>query len=342
MASPVRRENPPLDRLIFKEPYRFEFFQAVRVLRRVFADRAPVGGKGPPRNEVVRFHAHNSSAFPPSEIFELEQGRDEETPPDMTVAFMGLTGPLGVLPEIYTEFLIERERDGDLSASAFFDLFNHRMISLFFRAWEKYRPAQAYETGDVDHLARAIYALVGFGLSSLRQRHDFPDTTLLFHVASFAQRRRSALMLEALLRSYFGLEIVIEQFVGRWITLEKSDCSALGSRAPGNGMGEGMLLGRKVWDQGGKFRVRVGPLTYAQYLDFLPDGSGFRALTQMTRTYVDAEFDFDVQLILKASEVPRCRLACEPSTGARMGRDVWVKSLPLLKDPDDAIFPSPC
>src|SRR5262249_12446260 len=137
MATPRRRTDPPLERELFEEPYRFDFFQAVRLLGRLQPDRARVGHGGHPGREVARFRARQSLAFPPSSVHELERPKDPDGPPEMTVAFLGLTGPSGVLPRVYTELLMERRRAGDRTPTAFFDVFNHRAISLFYRAWEK-------------------------------------------------------------------------------------------------------------------------------------------------------------------------------------------------------------
>ena len=336
MASPVGRSDPPLERLLFEEPYRFEFFQLVRLLGRLDPGRAPVGSKGSPAKEVVRFRALVSLAFPASEVCRLEPARGEDAPPSMTVAFMGLTGPSGVLPQHYTEFLL----DGNTEAAAFFDLFNHRLISLFFRAWEKYRPALARESGAPDPLARCLAALVGIGTEGLSKRYDFSDDALLFHAGAFAQRRRPAVMLERLLRDYFGLEVEVEQFTGRWLVLDPSDRSTLNSEGRNNGLGTGLLLGGRVWDGQGKFRLRVGPLTRARFLALLPGGDDFRSLCQMTRAFVDLGVDFDVQLLLKAEEVPQCLLSRAPGAGSRLGRYAWLRARPMTADAGDAVFPS--
>ncbi len=132
---------------LFREPYGFDFFQAVRLLERLRPGAASVGRAGPPAAEAVRFRAHQSLAFPPSSIRSLVRG-GAETVPEMTVTFMGLTGPNGVLPRHYTELLMRLE--SDLRGSEKYalrdvlDVFNHRFISLFFRAWEKYRFDVAY------------------------------------------------------------------------------------------------------------------------------------------------------------------------------------------------------
>ena len=134
----AREESNVLERRLWAEPFCFEFFQAVRLLERFSDGRAVVGRFSNPGEEVVRFASHASLPFPASEIQALE--RREGKPPLMTVNFMGLTGPQGVLPLYYTELIVQRIRNRDTAMRDFFDLlFNHRMISLFYQAWEKYR-----------------------------------------------------------------------------------------------------------------------------------------------------------------------------------------------------------
>ena len=130
---------------LFEEAYRFDFFQAVRLLERLYPDREPVGREAHPSREVARFGARVTLEFPASQIQEIMPADDESGPSRMTVNFMGLTGPLGVLPHSYTQLLFQRLLQKDFTLRDFFDLFNHRAISLFFRAWEKYHFPIAYE-----------------------------------------------------------------------------------------------------------------------------------------------------------------------------------------------------
>ncbi|HEX3724748.1 MAG TPA: type VI secretion system baseplate subunit TssG, partial [Pirellulales bacterium] len=118
-------EGPPaLEAQLRAEPYRFGFFQAVRILDRLLTGRKSVGHDAPPAAEVARFHAHLSMTFPPSELVDLALPADNDKPADITVAFLGLTGPSGALPRFYTELLLERDRAKDPTFRKFLDLFN--------------------------------------------------------------------------------------------------------------------------------------------------------------------------------------------------------------------------
>lgn len=355
-------EQPRAERL-FAEGYAFDFFQAVRLLERLDPARRQVGAEGPPGQEAVRFRAHLSLTFPPSSIDTIEKATTTK-PPAMTVAFMGLTGPSGVLPRNYTELLlrVERERkDRDRFATRdWFDLFNHRFISLFYRAWTKYRLPIAYERGSgrsrEDAFTTALFCLIGLGEASLRHRvrvvagkqtlAQVEDLGLLRYAGFLAHRPRNAASLEAMLRDHFGLSVQVQQFQGQWLRLGATNCSRLGSERSNNQMAVDLVAGDRVYDCQSKFRLRVGPLAYAQFLEFLPDSTpaeprkAFFLLCQLTRLYVGAEFDFDIQLVLRAADVPECQLTDGDGPGPRLGWNTWVRSQPYPCDADEPVFES--
>jgi type VI secretion system protein ImpH len=357
---------------LFAEGYAFDFFQAVRLLARVDPRRRPVGGTTAPRDEIVRFRAHLSLNFPPSPIYEIQ--KQPEAPPLMTVSFLGLTGPSGILPRHYTEMLIrlDREPPGGRNAPeryllrSWLDLFNHRMVSLFYRAWEKYRFFVVQERGEPfakepDTFTQALYSLVGLGLPPLRERLHvahlvtvdeqpqqqtlaaIDDLALLYYGGLLAQRPRSAVGLRALLIDYFGLPIEVRQFHGRWLQLEADGLARLG--AANCDMGLNCVAGERVWDVQGMIRLRVGPLRREQFDAYLPDQAptaqrkAFFLLCHLTRLYVGPELDFDVQLILRAEDVPACQLKDDGGLGARLGWNTWLASEPRTRDADDAVFP---
>jgi type VI secretion system protein ImpH len=338
MATPGGGTDPPVEQTLSEEPYRFDFFQAVRLLQRLRARGVPVGREGPPSREAARFLAKQSLGFPASAIDRIDRPGGPDAPAAVTVSFFGLTGPSGVLPYTYTELLLERRRVGDHTLASFLDLLNHRLISLFYRAWEKHHPLVPFERGDADRFAQHLFALIGLGARPFRGRHEFPDGAALSYASFFARRHRPAVVLEGLLQDYFGLAVRVLQFSGRWLNLEPGDRSTIGAAGAHNALGVSFVLGTRVWDEQGAFRLRIGPLSFEEFQRFLPDGPAFRTLAQMTRLFVDAEFDFDVQLVLKAEDVPACRLSSQPGGGARLGRFAWLTSRTPDRDAEEAVF----
>jgi type VI secretion system protein ImpH len=343
MATPGRRTDPSLEEALFQRGYDFEFFQAARLLSRIFADRKTVGGTAKPHEEFARFKARLSMAFPPSAVHDIERPGNPGDPACMTVAFLGLTGTQGVLPFCYTEWLLERKAAKDDTFAAFLDLFNHRLVSLFYRAWEKHRPPVLYELGAArdqrpDPFTHSLFDLIGMGTENLLGRMRIQDESLLLYAGLIAQRPHSASALRSILRDYFGVPVEIDQCVGDWYELDEADRSYLSQEQERNQLGEGAYLGEQVWNQQGRFRIRVGPLGLRHFLDFLPGGQAMAKLVQFTRYLAGQAMAFDVQVFLRASEVPYCRLDDEGVDAPRLGEMAWLKTREFLTDAGDAVF----
>jgi type VI secretion system protein ImpH len=324
-----------------EEPWTFQFFQAVRLLRRMSPDRAPVGGFAPPSKEVVRFAAHTSTAFPASQI----QGLDWSTgrAPVMVVNFLGLTGPSGVLPLYYSELVMDRLRAKDRTLMSFLNLFNHRMVSLFYQAWQKYRFTIAYENGEQDRFSQHLMDLIGIGTPGLQKRQAIADDSLLFYSGLFGLHTRSAAALKQIVADYFDVPVHVEQFIGGWYPLSRDNqCCFQDAHTFSEQLGVGAVVGDEIWNQQSGVRLRLGPLTLRQYVDFLPEGSAYQPLQAITRFFTGDEIDFEVQLILKRDEVPACELderqKLTDNVAPQLGWSTWVKSVPMTRDPGDTIL----
>jgi type VI secretion system protein ImpH len=331
--SDLNHANLPV--LLLNEPYRVAFFQAVRMLQRLTPGATRVGGYGSPGAEAVRFRVHASLSFPASEIQTLTFSPD--APADMTVNFMGLTGPLGVLPQYMTELVRDRLRSRDTALRDFLDILNHRLISLFYLAWEKYRPAVTLEHGGEDPFRERLYSFLGLGTEGMRGRSEIPDESLLFSGGLLAMHSRPAVGVEEALREYFGVPVEIDQFVGAWRRIENDALCYLGEDEPGKTLGVGAVVGDEIWDAQAGFCIKLGPLDLEQYQSFMPGGSAYRQLCAWVSYFAGLEFTVEVQLILRREEVPACELGGE-SDGPQLGWTTWMKSEPLSRDPSDLVF----
>ena len=330
---------PPkdLNQELFDEPFRFNFFQAVRILERMYPDRAPVARGVIPQDEVVRFRSQVSLNFPPSEIHSLNEVDDEismKRKLEMFVNFMGMAGISGILPTHYTELIIERARYGDTSLWAFLDIFNHRMISMFYRAWEKYRFPIQYERGNDDFTA-FLFDFAGLGTRGLRGQMDLEDESLLPYVGLIAQKPHSASTLKNILSDYFRIKARVMQFSGQWIELDKESITVVGQA--NSLLGVNTVVGTKVWDYQSKFRVVLEALAFKEFQAFLPNGTAFKPLLSIIKFMSGDELDFDVQLKLRAKEVPSCILTTRAKRRPMLGWTSWLKTKPFKKDDDQLI-----
>jgi len=318
-------------------PFRFAFYQAVRLLERFLPERTPVGEFAPPAREVARFGAHPSLAFPASEIQAMDWS--ESGPAHVTVNFMGLTGPEGVLPNPYTALIIERLRASDTSARDFLDIFNHRIISLFYQAWRKYRFDVAYERGERHRFSRQLLSLIGLGTEGLQDRQAIPDDALVYYAGMLAARPRSAQALRQILADYFDVPVQIEQFAGCWNHLDPDiQCRFAEGTSDSERLGLGAVVGDAVWSQQSRVRITLGPLNLERYLDFLPGGSCWDAFRAWAWFFSNEQFDFEVKLVLQRDEVPACEVGADGASGPRLGWVSWVKSAPLGRDPGDTVL----
>jgi type VI secretion system protein ImpH len=317
-------------------PWDFQFFQTVRLLERIGTGK-PVGQFENPEEEAVRFAANPALVFPPSEIHSLKW--TEGGQPRLSVNFMGLIGQLGVLPTAYSEWINERMRAKDQTFREFLDLFHHRVISLFYQAWEKYRFPVAFERDRDDRFTRYLLAFLGLGTDGLRDRMSVPDEAVVFYTGLLGLQPRSTTALRQVLHDYFQVPVEIEQFVGTWRPVPESDQSHPGDdREYSEQLSLGAIAGDEVWDQQSTVRVVLGPLTLAQYLDFLPIGTAYKPLCDLLDFFSRRETDFELQLILKREETPPIPLDYADSDEPMLGWTTWLKSAPMTRDPADTVL----
>lgn len=347
MATASRPEDPglkpltrPEDTLIAErlreQPWQFQFFQAVRLMQRLFTEREPVGIFARPDKEIVHFRVHQSLVFPPSQIQQMEV--EEGETPEMTVAFMGLTGPAGVLPHVYTEMIKERQRSKDHTLDAFLNIFNHRAISLFYQAWEKHHFPVRYERRQDDRFTKILLDLVGLGAPGLQNRQAIEDQSLIYYTGLLGLQPRSATALKQVLEDYFDVPVEIEEFVGSWSKLgEDNQCSLAMGNAYSEQVGLGVVVGDEIWDQQSRARIKIGPVPLDRYRDFLPTGSAYEPLKGITKFFAGNEIEFEVQLILQREEVPACDFSS--GVGLQLGWVTWMKSVPSFdRNPEDTIL----
>jgi len=331
------RQFEKLRTMLDEEPFRVEFFQAVRLLERIEKDRRPVGYFMPPGTEAIRFAAHTTLAFPPSQLYELTRGEDGQL--RLVVQFMGLCASITIMPTAYSEYMLLLLKNKDTAMRDFFDIFNHRMISLFYRGWEKYRFFIGYEGREEDGLTPRMLDFMGLGTEGMRNRSVLPDEAFLAYNGLLGRHTRSAAGLKQILEDYFEVPITIVQFAGTWRALPPENQSTFtGMNRASEKLGVGTVVGTEVWDHHGRIRIRIGPVGFEDYVSFLPGPGAYQDLEAWVRFYSSGQYEAEVQLILKREEAPSCELGLRGKKEPRLGLASWLKTRPLAVDPGDALF----
>lgn len=323
-----------LEEALAAAPYRFDFYQALRRLECAYHDRPRLGSSRRPDQDPVRLGQDPSMAFAPSTLASYSPG-EENRPGRLLVNFFGLLGPNGPLPLHLTEYVRDRLRNAsDPTLARFLDVFHHRMLSFFFRAWANAQPAASYDRPEADRFALYIGALFGLGMPSLRDRDDFPDLAKLHHAGHLACQAKNPESLRAMVEDFFRVPVVLEEFVGEWLELPGADLCRLGASPEASALGRSITLGSRTWERQYQFRVVLGPLDVATYQSFLPGQENPGRLRALVRNFAGDELAWDVRLVLKREQVPGLRL---DGTG-RLGWTTWLAAAPPARDPDDLVL----
>jgi type VI secretion system protein ImpH len=298
-------------------PYRYDFYQTLRRLECLFEEKPRWGRALRPIDEPVRLGQNPDLSFAPAPLAAFESNGSRA--PRLQVRLFGLFGPNGPLPIHITEYAHERlVHAGDPTLSRFLDLFHHRFLALFYRAWAQAQPAVNHDRPRDDRFTAFVGTFAGIAPPAFRDRDTVPDLAKLFHVGALIRQVRNAEGLTQILEHFFRVPVRIEQFVAHWLRVDPRERTSLGSdRAP---LGAGAVLGGRVWDRQSKFRIHLGPLTLAQYESFLPGGAPLGKLVDWVRMYLCDELDWDVRLLLKHDAVPKLSLG----GGPRLGLTTWL------------------
>ncbi|GAB3400555.1 type VI secretion system baseplate subunit TssG [Massilia agilis] len=355
MCATQRRFEPAVIERLFTEPYRFDYFQAVRLLelwlrRRGLPDRDLV-----PR--FLRFKNSTSLNFPASQLEAIETeprglGRDPGSLDAavrartlryvrITPAFMGLLSGNGALPVHYTERIAEHEVvQREEGPRVFLDVFSNRSLAMFYEAWRKYRLPFKYQLTGKDEFLPLLLALAGLGHEALRKRLAGPedgtvrDETLAYFAAAIRHRPTSALQLARVLSEYFGKPVQAEQFIGSWYEVPLAQQTVLGSMDAV--LGAGAMAGARVWQRHLRLRLVIGPLDAAGFSAFLPGGQAARALRSLLALFTGVSLEYEIELVLRAADVRPVSLA-DGSLG-RLGWDAFMVSGPQAGDRNDVCY----
>lgn len=333
MAGANRTTTDPLTLfdVLSHEPWKYDFFHALRCIECAYPERPRLGTTAKASDEPIRFGQPPYVTFAPATIAGFEPGQDGR-PPRLEVYCLGLFGPNGPLPLHLSEYARDRLRQHkDRTFARFADIFHHRMLTLFYRAWAATEPAVQFDRPDHDRFRDYIGSFFGLGFDTLRNRDRMPDHAKLYYAGRLAAPTRNAEGLEAIIGDYFQVPVELEQFTGQWMQLPADCMLRLGASPETGTLGRSAIVGTSIWECQQKFRLRFGPLTFAQYRRFLPGGLSLPVLEDLIRNYLGDEFIWDLNLVLRREEVPPLRLG----EHAMLGWTTWLGGARPAEDPDD-------
>jgi type VI secretion system protein ImpH len=332
-ASSLSKQNYAFLQQLSESPYNFDFFQTIRRLECTYGKQ--LGKTEHLADDPVRLAHENSIAFAPSTLFSFTPATIEKKA-RLSSYFLGLLGPQGPLPQYLNDYVSERKiHHRDHAFSEFLDIFHHRMLSFFYRAWADSEPVV-----NLDHKIRQddfknyTGSLFGIGDTAFQDRDAFNDHSKLFMAGHLACQTKHVQGLESIITAYFHCSVKIIEFIGDWIYLPEDNICQLGIDSDVNLLGQNTLIGTRIWETQQKFRIVFKSLSYDEYVKFLPGHPSLNILIAMVRHYIGDILDWDLQLILKKEDVPALAL----NGKQQLGYTSWAVINHKINDADEFIF----
>jgi type VI secretion system protein ImpH len=350
MAATSGQDSNSITSEVLERPWDFDFFGALRRIESSRPDLPRLGKSRQLRQDPVRFGQYLSLDFATSAMEKPHLTRQEGH--KLMVRFTGLTGPNGALPLRYSDFIRNRLRgiqDADLrgpreeaalsqgagaardsTLAEFIDIFHHRIISLFYRAW-----AVSHKTVDLDRpgdrtFAEWIASTFGCGIPEMEGLDAVPSLHRLPFAGHLSCQNRHASGLRGLLSEYFSTPVEVESFAGQWIDIPHEQRCRMGESRETGLLGKSCVVGSKIWDRQMKCTLRIGPMTFAQYELFLPKGPAHGRLHAWMAFYTRSELYWEASIVLRREDVPKTKLG----SAGRLGYTTWLTSAPPAKDAD--------
>lgn len=319
---------------IEQRPYAHGFYSVLRYLECLYSDAPRLGEAARPSDESVRLSQEPSLRFAPSTLESFGSGSGPAAH-RLAVNFFGLFGPHGPLPLHLTEYARDRELNSeDPTFRRFADVFHHRMLLLFYRAWANANPAVSLDRPAPRRFDTFVGSVFGLASDSLRHRDAVPDDAKFFLSGLFSLGTRPARALLAILSEFMQLPFRLREFFGTWMRLANEDWSRLGVGPRGTTLGHDALVGSSVWACQHRFRLICGPVRFDDFKRLLPGRESLKRLASLVRNFLGDEFDWDLNLILVADDVPVLRLG----QAGELGWTSWLGKRQTTVDADDVVI----
>ncbi|WP_045460212.1 type VI secretion system baseplate subunit TssG [Caballeronia cordobensis] len=323
--------EPLVAALLARAP-QMNFMQLCRLLEARAPDQPGFAQRDTPEHEPVRFRPRPRMGFPAGEIanVEFDDGDGTPFPPTVRTTFLGLYGVDAVMPTHYLDDIVQRE-EGHEAVEAFLDQFNHRFVTLLYRAWKKYRYPESFRHGGADAHSKSLLCLAGFGWGNKPARAGLPDARTLALLGLMIQRTRTPEGLSGVIAlGAPGVDVRVDEFFAVARRNDKSTPLSTKSSDSARGLGGGYVLGKRLRYRSRAVRVTLKPQDAQQARDLLPGGWLHRDLMALVRLYIGVKADVHLRMQMSS------RFAPEPSVGKQQAtvapRLGWTVVLPAQQE----------
>lgn len=305
-----------------EKPWEHGFLRMIRWFGARNQKLPKVGTAAKPSEETIRLGQIPSLTFSPREISKVEPIRNHI---HIKTYGMGLWGPNGPLPLHFSEIAMHRrEMQHDHTLTNFVDIFHHRSMSLFYRAWEINQSTAGLDRAEQESFSNYLSWLTGNELTEASTTR-LPTHARLSASAHLKHQSKNPSAIVQTLSHYFQVPVKLDEYHFNWIAIEPEECTHLarGGLSGNNAtLGRGAMLGANVPDRQNAFMLTIGPLSLSQYLRFMPNGEDLGALIDWVRAFIGLEYVWMLKLTVEPQQA-------EPMTlggNQRLGWSTWIGS----------------
>jgi type VI secretion system protein ImpH len=319
-----------------EELYKQDFAPLLRYLDANSPLAARIGYSVSPKQDCVRFGQTPLLHFHSSAFSEVRFG-DVNGVYKLKNSYWGMFGINGALPNHITEYAIERNyRLKDKTLAEFVDIFHHRFISLFYRAWADAEPSVSHDRPEQDTFKQKLNSFSG----EINDNQDSFNQNQNIHQylsGLFSQKNRSSKVLSQLLSESLHLDVQIAEFQGRWFDIDSSERTRLGSKNAT--LGVDSITGGRTYQRSFNFSINIGPIDYSQYITLLNNKQRIKSIIAITQKAVGQEYEFSINVLLKAYQTQPSQLG-----SAQLGINSWCqnKSSYLVQHDPILVYKTAC
>lgn len=271
--------------------YEFNFFQAVSLLEEYFESKSRdkdsvAGGR-------VRFAADPDIVFPSSDIHDVKNDPDNGV--QLFLSFMGLLGISSPLPHYFTEYGAMHAKESN-ALTDFLNIFDHRIYTLFYRAWKKYRTVPTWAQSEDFEIYKRISSLAGF-TSKNNDSSSGSSMTAYAGLLSSAAHNAAGLT-EILTDCMLGVNVKIEQWAPRWARI-----TGLQKLGVSFQLGNEAMLGDRIFDRSGKINVILELTDKEAFSKYLPGSGSIERVKEIVTLYSPQPLAFDIEVRFKPSDL---------------------------------------
>lgn len=311
-----------IDQLRDKLPYT-QFYRFCQLIEQSQPEAPPLGSQWQVKHDPVRFCPWPGMGFPASEFKKIEMSDDPRLPPTVRTTFMGLYGVESPLPTAYTDNITQR-RDGYEAVSDFLDIFNHRLITQYYRIWRKYSYPATFLPGGADSTSKYLLSLCGLGIDGCANNITTPLSRFLALTGMMRLPTRTREGIVALVR------LLAPDTEARIIPHDRCRIPlrrqlAMSARRPVS-MADSPVMGTHTVDVNSQVLLQLQTDNADEAREWLPGRQLHNDLLALLQVYLGARLHVRLQLSVLRSLLPDARLSCQPaSSGVWLGRTAVMR-----------------